>query len=440
MDKFHSSSACSRLDTPRVSVRLSLFAVMIFVFALALAFAQTGCVSPVGSLSVSQSNLSFGNVVIGSISRQGLTLRNTGTVPFTITEAVASGRGFTITEPSFPLTLAAGQSATLIATFAPSAMGEAAGNLSLIEKIQESAPQLSGASGSVAPSVTSAQRTISLAGVGVPVTPSITTQPTSDTVEVGQTATFSVTSSGGAPLNYQWSKNGSAISGATSSTYTTPVATLADSGSQFTVKVNNSTGAVTSNAAILTVKAAGQLTASTASLNYGNITLGSSSALPVTLTNTGGTNVSISNVTLSGAGLTIGGVSSGLILAAGNSVVLSVMFAPPSAGTLNGSVTIASDASDPTVKISLSGVAVQPVSHSVTLGLAPSSSTVVGYNVYRSSAANGPYVKLNSPLVVSTTYTDSSVVANQTYFYVGTSVDSAGNETAYSNQVSATIP
>ena len=90
--------------------------------------------------------------------------------------------------------------------------------------------------------------------------------------------------------------------------------------------------------------------------------------------------------------------------------------------------------------ISLSGTAVQPVSHSVTLNLTPNSSNVAGYNVYRSSVSNGPYTKLNSPLVTSTTYTDSTVLANQTYFYVGTSVDSAGNETAYSNQVSATIP
>jgi fibronectin type 3 domain-containing protein len=92
------------------------------------------------------------------------------------------------------------------------------------------------------------------------------------------------------------------------------------------------------------------------------------------------------------------------------------------------------------VTIPLSGNAVQPVSHSVTLDLTPNSSNVTGYNVYRSSISSGPYSKLNSPLVTSTTYVDSTVLANQTYFYVGTSVDSAANETAYSNQVSATIP
>ncbi len=272
------------------------------------------------------------------------------------------------------------------------------------------------------------------------VAPSITTQPASKTVPVGQTATFQVAASGTATLAYQWQKNGAAISGAVSSGYTTPVTTSADSGSQFTVAVSNSSGTVTSSAAVLTVNAAGQLTANPASLTYTNVTVGSSTMLPVTLTNTGGTSVSISNVTLSGAGVSVAGVSSGLILAAGNSAVLNVTYTPPASGTLNGSVTIASNATNPTATISLAGTAVQPVSHSVTLGLTPNSSNVAGYNVYRSSTSNGPYTKLNSPLVTSTTYTDTTVVASQTYFYVGTSVDSSGNETTYSTQVSATIP
>jgi hypothetical protein len=215
---------------------------------------------------------------------------------------------------------------------------------------------------------------------------------------------------------------------------------LADTGSQFTVAVSNSNGAVTSSAATLTVQASGQLTASASNLNYGNITVGSSSLLSVTLTNKGALSVSISNVTLSGAGLSSGGVSSGLILSAGSSATLNVTFAPSAAGTLNGSVTVTSNATNPTVTISLTGTAVQPTSHSATLDLTPNSSNVTGYNVYRSSKSNGPYTRLNSPLVTSTTYVNSTVVASQTYYYVATSVDSAGDETLYSNQVSATIP
>src|SRR5467141_1787422 len=88
------------------------------------------------------------------------------------------------------------------------------------------------------------------------VPPSITAQPVSQSVTAGQTATFSVTGTGTAPLNYQWQRNGAAISGATSASYTTPGTSTSDNGAQFTVVVSNSVGSVTSNAAALSVNAA----------------------------------------------------------------------------------------------------------------------------------------------------------------------------------------
>jgi hypothetical protein len=71
---------------------------------------------------------------------------------------------------------------------------------------------------------------------------------------VGQTATFSVTASGTGPMTYQWYINGVAISGATSSTYTTPATVTGNSGSVFTVTVSSPAGTVTSGPATLTVQ------------------------------------------------------------------------------------------------------------------------------------------------------------------------------------------
>ncbi|HMK86319.1 MAG TPA: immunoglobulin domain-containing protein [Steroidobacteraceae bacterium] len=85
--------------------------------------------------------------------------------------------------------------------------------------------------------------------------PQITTQPASETVTAGQTATFSVVATGTAPLTYQWQKNGTPITGATASSYMTPATTTADSGSTFTVIVRNTAGSITSKAATLTVNA-----------------------------------------------------------------------------------------------------------------------------------------------------------------------------------------
>ncbi len=79
------------------------------------------------------------------------------------------------------------------------------------------------------------------------------THPASQAIALGQTATFSAAASGTDPLTYQWQKNGTAISGAAASSYTTPPATISDSGAKFRVLVSNSAGSATSNEAVLTV-------------------------------------------------------------------------------------------------------------------------------------------------------------------------------------------
>ncbi|MCL6560098.1 MAG: immunoglobulin domain-containing protein, partial [Firmicutes bacterium] len=99
-----------------------------------------------------------------------------------------------------------------------------------------------------------------------PVAPSITTQPSNQTVTAGQTASFTVTVTGDAPLTYQWKKDGNNlsdggnISGATTATLTVSNAQAADAGS-YTCFVSNVVGNVTSNAATLTVNAAPILSA-----------------------------------------------------------------------------------------------------------------------------------------------------------------------------------
>jgi hypothetical protein len=108
----------------------------------------------------------------------------------------------------------------------------------------------------VAGSAASGAATLTVSAAAV--APSITTQPASQTITAGQTATFTVVAGGTSPLSYQWQKNGANISGATSSSYTTPATTTSDSGSQFTVAVSNVAGNVTSNAAMLTVNSSPQ--------------------------------------------------------------------------------------------------------------------------------------------------------------------------------------
>lgn len=86
-----------------------------------------------------------------------------------------------------------------------------------------------------------------------PSPPSIVSQPQSQTVTVGQGATFTVSATGTAPLSYQWFRDGQIVSGETGASLTLSNLQLSDSGSSFSATVTNAHGSATSNAATLTV-------------------------------------------------------------------------------------------------------------------------------------------------------------------------------------------
>src|SRR5579859_4050541 len=193
--------------------------------------------TPSGVLSVSPAAVTFGNVPVGSISNQSLSIANSGSTSVTISQATATGAGFGIGGGSLPMTLSPGNSFTFTASFAPTTAGNTSG------------------SASFASAQLNLPLTIQMTGTGAAVAPAITSQPISESVLIGQTATFSVAASGTAPLNYQWRKNGMIISGATLSSYITPAEIASDNGAQFTVVVSNSAGNVSSGVATLTVTA-----------------------------------------------------------------------------------------------------------------------------------------------------------------------------------------
>lgn len=84
---------------------------------------------------------------------------------------------------------------------------------------------------------------------GVP--PIITTQPQSQTVNVGEPVTFTIAADGS--TSQQWRRNGDPIDGATATTYTIEAAAESDTGLSFDCVVTGPGGSVTSTAAILTV-------------------------------------------------------------------------------------------------------------------------------------------------------------------------------------------
>src|SRR5438034_7667626 len=97
------------------------------------------------------------------------------------------------------------------------------------------------------------------------------------------------------------------------------------------------------------------LSPSPTSVSFGNVSVGNSSLLAVTLSNNGNSNVTISGVNTAGAGYGASGVSANTTLAPCQTATLNVVFAPTAAGSVSGSVSVASNAGNSPATISLSG-------------------------------------------------------------------------------------
>lgn len=137
-------------------------------------------------------------------------------------------------------------------------------------------------------------------------------------------------------------------------------------------------------------------------MNLGSVTVGSSQTQLLTVSNTGGSSLTISGASLNGSAFSVSGLTYPYTLAAGSSASLSVVFAPTTTGTLNSTLTLSSNASDASVSVSLTGtgasaagsLSLTPVSMSfgsVTVGSSQSQSgslTASGGSVTLSSASS----------------------------------------------------
>lgn len=386
-----------------------------------------------GNLSA-PSSLGFGNVAVGSTANQTIALNNSGSAAVNVTQATFSNSSFSAPGLTLPMTVGAGQSVAVQIQFAPQAAGSVSASLS------------------VASDASNSPLSVSLTGVGTQ--GQLTASPASisfGNISVNgsnaQTVTLSNSGSGSLTITQAAASGaGFSISG-----LTLPATINAGGNISFTATFAPTTAGsasgsiqITSNASnpSLTVSLAGTGVATTSLLSsnptsetFGDVAAGQSASANVTVKNTGNSTVTITQVTGPGDPYTISGITANQTIGAGQSATLTVNFAPTTTGSFTGNVTITSTATNSPLTIAIAGG-----SHSVSLSWTASTSTVVGYNVYRGTVTSGPYTLVNSSLVTGTTYTDLAVASGQTYFYVVTAVNSSGTESVYSNQASAAVP
>ncbi|QNI33470.1 choice-of-anchor D domain-containing protein [Alloacidobacterium dinghuense] len=398
-------------------------------------------------LTVSSNYFPFGKVTTGSKATLPVTLTSTGSTAVKINSASIGGSGFSVSGATFPVTLKPQQSVKLNLTFAPKSAGTVTGTLTVSST-----------------STTNPTAYINMAGTGVTPTTGALLSVSSTYLTFGNVA---ISSSGSIPVvlsstgtsavtisSGSIGGSGFSVSGASFPVTLQPKQTLtlnfkfapASAGSVTGTMILSSNSA-TGSAAYINMSGTGvsassaQLTVSPASLSFGDVAVGSSATLGVTLTSTGSSAVTINSATISGSGYTVSGATFPVTLSAKQTLTLQVKFAPTAASAATGKLTISSNSSsNATVAVSMSGTGTKS-QVSLSWG-APSGSSdpVAGYHIYRATGSSASYSLLNSSIESQTSYMDSTVAAGTSYSYYVKSVDSSGHESAASNSINVAVP
>jgi hypothetical protein len=401
---------------------------------VALAGAATS--QAVGKLVATPTALSLNATRMGSTVSAATTLKNVGTANVTLSQINLGGAGFSTSGIAAPVLVVPGESLTLTVNYTPTSTTASSGNISLVSA--------EGGITSVSLSGTVSQSTLTLSPGSINFGNVVTGVANTQTVQISNPGSASVTVTAANISGTGFSSSGLTLpltlSGGKTASFNVqfdPKATGPATGSLSLVSdATNPPSAIALSGA--GVAAGLTLSVNPTSVSFGNVNVGSTASHTVTVTNTGNSNVAISQESLTGANLSLSG-GAAVTLSPSQSVTLTVQYAPTTAVSTAGTLAIVSNATGSPASIPVSGTGVAAVQHTVALSWNASTSAT-GYNVYRSATSGSGYARVNSGVDGTLSYSDTSVQNGQTYFYVTTAVDATGQESAYSTEVSAVIP
>jgi hypothetical protein len=376
------------------------------VAAVLVIMVMSGCVGVTGkgttsgvtgaTIEISPNAVSFGNLAVGQSATKTVTLTNTGIDILTVSGISVAGTGFTASGPHLPLSLSAGQSASISTVFKPTAGSADTGTITITSNAEGSPSliDLTG-TGTTAAALTASPNSIAFGSVAVgsEATQTIHLENTgSEAVAISKIA-FSGTGVGVSGLTAPMTLSGGQTASLTVTYKPVSAATLTGSVS------------ITSNASdpnmvigINATATSSTLSATPASVSFGNVVVGSDTTQTVRLQNIGTSQVTISSVTPSVAGVAISGISLPANLAAGASATLTAAYKPAAAGSVAGKITVTSNAVGSPTIIDLSATAA-----SATIQLTPSATNLSFGNVTVGSSGT------NQLTVKSTGNTNASI-------------------------------
>ncbi len=347
--------------------------------ALLVILVTSGCAGVTGkgtasnvtgvSIEISPGTVSFGNVAIGQSTTKTVTLTNTGIDVLTVSGISVAGSGFTASGPHLPLSLSAGQSASISAVFKPTAGSAGTGTITITSNADGS-PSLVAlrGSGATAAALTATPNSIAFGSVAVG-------SEQTQTVQLANTGSEAATIS-----KVSFSGTGVSVSGMTA-----PMNLASGETTKLTVtykptSAGTLTGSlsITSNATdpsvVVGINATATLStlaATPASFSFGNVAVGSDTTQTIRLENIGTSQVTISSITPSVSGVAVSGVTLPVGLAPGTSATVTAAYKPSGAGSVAGKITVTSNAVGSPTVINLSATAA-----AATVRLTPSATSL----------------------------------------------------------------
>jgi subtilase family serine protease len=346
--------------------------------------------SGTSSATLTPTSVTFPSTTVGTTSAttEVVTLKNTGTASLTaaganaITLTGANSTSFAAsTTCSFPL--AAGASCTITLSFDPTAAGTLTGTLSVVDSAGTQTAAITGTG--------AASSTTKLT-----VTPSSLNFPSTAVGSVSATQAITISNTGNTAITLSgvtFSGSGASSFIRLSTTCTNPLAAGASCNSYIefqptTAGALSATLSVNSNAPVVSLPVMGtgsaagpQVTVTPGSLTFASTVVGSVSATQaITIKNTGGSAVTLSGVTFSGAGASSflrTSTTCSNPLAVGASCNSYVEFHPTTTGTLSATLSVNSNAPVASIPVSGTGAAAG-LTLTVTPGSLTFASTVVG--------------------------------------------------------------
>ena len=376
------------------------------------------------------SSLAFGSIPVGRSLAKSIIISSTGTAPLTISAIDSSRAAFKISPVELPLTLTPGKKRSLTVTFAP----RTAASLPALLKLTSNA--------------STTPLTIELRGIG---SPSVLSglSCAEKTLKAGarnDICTVNLTGPATGNLQIHLESDNAAVrvpsfvtvANASSSASFAAAANWVPAAEKATI-----TAAENRIAASIQI----QLTAATASLSaqpvpivFDDVAIGSTDSQELFLLSSGTEPITIESIVVTGAGVSVFGITPPLTLNPGAGIDAFVGFAPIAGGQMNGSITILTTASNGqplNLPVSGAGVVYQA---NLSWDAPQTSDLIAGYNVFRAEAGSTTYIQVNTDLVTGTTYMDQTAVNGTFYIYYVETVDESGVSSAPSAVLPLQIP